>query len=273
MSKKIAFILGVLFLICDSFYWLRIGGNLNVFLHSTVYLIPPFIAVIAGAFALDIYGLKGDKTQTLILLILGISCWFVGETFWYMYEFVSFINPFPSFADVFYLLSYPLFLLALMHEIKSIKISWKKIHPSIIFLFVFAFISLAILVVYFGVILAFDPTVSIFANVIAMGYGIGDLLLVVANTLVLVLAWEFRGGKMSRVWISLFIAFISILVADILFAIHSEAYEKEVWFWKSLLDSFWMLGYILFAFAFFDFGFSILAVKRKLANISSGRSL
>jgi hypothetical protein len=85
--------------------------------------------------------------------------------------------------------------------------------------------------------------------------------------LVLVLAWEFRGGNFSRVWITVFISFIITLIADILFAVHTNQYNNGMWFYKSMLDSLWIAGYLLFGYALFDIGFSIQEAYMKIGKL------
>ena len=267
MFKKNSLLLLGIFLIIDVIYWLRIGGSNTVIIRDTAYLLTPLIATIAGIFSIRLYGLQGPRTKTLFLLTIGVGCWFAGESIFYSYEFIFHTNPFPSVADVFYLIAYPVLFSALFNEIRQIKINWKKIHPSIIFLFVISAIALGLLVLYFGVYLAYDSHETFFTNLIALGYGVGDLFLIIVDICVLILAWEFREGSFSYLWIQLFISFIFMLVADVLFAIFTSQYKAEVWFYRSLLDSLWMIAYLLFANGLFSFGFSIRDAKSQMQSV------
>src|SRR6185369_5807284 len=136
--------------------------------------------------------------------------------------------------------------------IRIAKVNWKGIAKPTLFLFVLVSLLLAALVGYFGIYQAYKPAETLLSNSIAIGYGVGDLLLILVTVLLLVLVWEFRGGKLSRVWLIMFCGFIFTLVADILFAMYRLQYDMQIWFYKSLLDSFWIAGYLLFASAFFD---------------------
>ncbi|HSW97816.1 MAG TPA: hypothetical protein VLF89_08375 [Candidatus Saccharimonadales bacterium] len=267
MSKKITGILWSIYLVALAIYWFQIGGAQNVLLRNTVYLFIPFIAVVGGFFSLNIFGTKGFRAKTLLFLSLGLSCWFIGEVLFYYYEFILHINPFPSIADFFYLLAYPLIFFALVNEIRNTKVNLKKIHPSIFFLFCIAALALIFLVFYFGVYLAYDPQEAVLTNLIATWYGVGDLFLIIGNIYVLILAWEFRGGSFSHLWILFFVGFILMLIGDILFAIFTPQYKAEVWFYRSLLDSFWMASYIFFANALFDLGFSLVRAKTELKRV------
>lgn len=267
MYKKITAILWSIYLFALAIYWFRLGGENTIILGSTSYLFIAFFAVLGGIFSLKLYGFKGSRAKTLLFLTLGVSCLFVGEILFYWYEFFLNTDPFPSIADIFYLVSYPLILVALYNEIQQTNLSWKKIHASIIFLFGITASLFALIVFYFGVYVAYDAQADFLSNSIAISYGVGDMFLIIADLFVVVLAWEFRGGKYSRSWILLFLSFFAMLIADILFAIYYDQYKGEEWFYRSLLDTLWMLSYILFAQGLFSFGSAILAAKSQLRSI------
>lgn len=257
----LAIVFLVLYLFGLGAYWLQIGGLVT---REFSFLLLPFLGVVGGIFSIRAYGLNGPRTKTLMFLTIGIACWFVGETLWDVYQDILHSNPFPSVADIFYLVAYPAFFLGLLNEIRSSRVNWKRMHPAVIFLLSIASLAIAIVVFYFGIVQAYDPKETILSNVIAMGYGVADLILVVTNMLVLTLVWEFRGGRLSLMWIGIFLGFIFQLLADILFAIYTIQYKQQVFFYKNFLDSIWMLSYILFAYSVFSFGFSILDAHRKI---------
>jgi hypothetical protein len=213
------------------------------------------------------FGLRNERALTLLCLTVGMGYWFLGEVIFNYYQYTLNIDPFPSIADVFYLFAYPYLLIGLLNEIKISNVNWRRIHKSMFFLLGMTAVFLIAIVSYFGIYQAYNPLETFLTNAIAMGYGVGDVLLILASMLVLILAWEFRGGKLSRVWVILFFSFVSILVADILFAIYVEQYEMLDWFYKSLLDSFWMISYLLFALALFEFGFSIQDIYQKIGKL------
>lgn len=255
-------LLSFIFITAFSVYWLRTGWD-NIFLREGIYLLTSAIAVVAGIVALFTYGFKGPRTATIFLLTMGISYWCIGDTLFSYYQFILHTDPFPSLADAFYIAAYPFLLFGLINEVKSAKANWGRFNQPVAFLFTISAILLALVVSYFGIFLAYDPKETLFANIIAMSYGIGDLLLILINMLVLILVWEFRGGKLSRIWLTLFVSFVLTLVADILFAIFSIEYQTEVFF-KSLLDSLWMLSYLTFAYGLFDFSFSLTDAYQRI---------
>lgn len=246
-------------------YWFKIGFT-TILLRETLYLVPPFFAVVGGIVALNTFGFSNARSMTLLFLTAGVGYWLIGEVLFNYYEYILHIDPYPSAADIFYLLAYPMLFFGLVNEMRISGVNWKNIAKPSLFLFILVALLLSAIIGYFGIYQAYESGEAILSNMVAISYGIGDLLLILANILLLILAWEFRGGKLSRVWLILFCGFIFTLIADILFAIYRNEYEQQLWFYKSLLDSFWMIGYLFFATALFEFSFSIQSIYEKAVS-------
>ncbi len=240
-------VLGIYFFLPDS--------TLKLTLQYIVTLSSLIVAVFAGTYSLVEYGLHAPKSLTLLYLTLGIGCWFIGESIWTFYE-ISGTNPFPSIADMFYILGYPLMLAAFLQEIIAAKVNWNGVSKSLLFLLTLVSILLGLAVGYFGIFVAYSPTVPLFNNVVAMGYGIGDLVLIVTSMALLILAWEYRGGELSGIWMSLFCSFVLVLCADLAFILFNSMYDK-VGIIRSLTDSIFILSYLLFAYALLNYGFTL----------------
>ncbi len=274
MNKRIVLIVSffLFFVEVMAVYWFKLGFD-NIVLRETLYLIPPVFAIIAGIVAIRTFGLVSSRSFTLLLLTAGISFWFFGELLFNYYGYVLYIDPFPSAADIFYLLAYPMFFWGLVNEIHVSQVSWKNISKPTLFLFSLVALLLASGIGYFGIYQAYTPTELFLTNVVAIGYGVGDLILIFATMLLLVLVWEFRGSRLSKVWLLLFIGFLLTLIADILFAIYVTEYSMQIWFYKSLLDSFWMAGYLFLALALFEFSFSIQDTYQKAVLNAQNKGL
>lgn len=258
MNKRLILSISFLLFFIEAItvYWFKLGF-FNPLLREAIYLTPPFFAFIACLIALRTFGLSTSRSLTLIFLTAGIGYWFLGEVLFDYYAYILQSDPYPSAADIFYILAYPMLFFGLVNEIRLAKISWKNLPKPTLFLFSLVALLFASFVGYFGIFQAYNPAETLLNNIVAMSYGVGDLLLILVTILLLVLVWEFRGGKLSRVWLILFFGYTFTLVADILFAIYRDHYTMQEWFYKSLLDTFWILGYLLFAAALFEFSFSI----------------
>ncbi len=248
-------------------YWILPAGETKILLQYVFVLSSLILAVAGGAYSLYKYGTQGTKANTLLLLTGGMFCWLVGESIWTYYEYYLKIDPFPSLADICYLMAYPLFFLALIRELWLSRVNWKTLSKSLIFMIIMSSLLLIGIVLYFGVYLAYKPDEVLLTNSIAISYGIADLVLIVASMLLLILAWEFKGGELSRIWMTLFVSFFLTLTSDILFAVFTKVYHEQGSFYRSLTDSIWILAYMFFAYALFNFGFSIGSAEKTLQRL------
>lgn len=265
--KWVVLILTVIYIAVLSSYWLGFSINTIIPTRDFLYLFTPLAAVLGGVFSLRIYGIKGKRMVTLLLLTAGIASWFIGDGIYDYYQYILNTNPFPSVADYFYIIGYPLLFFGLINEIRTNHIHWREKYSKVLFPLLIVLCVFITMVGYFGVYLAYNAQESFFVNIIAMSYGLGDLVLIITNMLVLRLVLEFRGGKLSKVWIGIFISFISTLIADILFAIYTPSYKTNVGIFKNLIDSLYMLSYLLFAYSLFNFGLTIKEINKKIPHL------
>jgi hypothetical protein len=196
----------------------------------------------------------------------------VGEVLWVYYDFVIQATPYPSIADLFYLLAYPALFLGLWEQVRGSGVNWRKFDPVIVFLFGIIAVLLAGVATYFGIYLAYDQAASMFENVVAIGYGLADVVIILCALLVLILAWEFKGGNLMRLYLYIFFGFVMTLVADVGFAMYNPEYVAGSWWIKNTLDTLWIMQYLYFGSAFFTFGFSLKATQDRLLQVSKKRS-
>src|SRR5579859_7032726 len=155
-GKPVLLILLFIFVSAMAVYWLKLGFS-NIPLRETLYLSTPLIATIAGVMAIRSYGFSGPRTLTLILLTGGIGYWLVGDILFDYYAYFLKSNPFPSAADIFYTLAYPMLFLGLMNEIKVSQVHLHKLHAKTVVFFVTASVCLGAIVLYFGIYQAYQP--------------------------------------------------------------------------------------------------------------------
>ena len=249
-------------------YWFGLGGEgNNELFKNIVYLAAPFFAVVGGLYTLKVYGLRDASGCSYLYLVLGLMFYFIGEVLWVYYDFVAHTNPYPSIADYFYLGAYPAFFTGLMSQVRTSAIDWKKFDPVIVFLFCIIAVMLAGTSIYFGVVLAYDPTSTALENTIAIAYGLADCVIILCALLVLVLAWEFKGGNLMRLYLYCFFAFVMAMIADVGFAMYNQEYVMGSWWMKNTLDTLWIMQYLYFGVAFFSFGLSLKVVQERLQQM------
>jgi hypothetical protein len=235
----------------------------QAFIRETVYLLYPLLPVLAVVYACLVFGIKDKSSRLLLIIGIGFLCWFAGDVIWYVEKNFLNTNLFPSIADVFFLLGYPLILIGICLEYSWHKVPLKNINKRLFIAYSACVVLLSILVAYFGVYKAFIPNDNLLNNIIAMAYGVGDLIIIVASFLTMIIAYEYRGGAFGRFWIALTLGFIFSMIGDILFGVFRDQYlnAELPYVYLALL---FVMRYIMFAYGIFDNSESIDKINRKM---------
>ncbi len=176
------------------------------------------------------------------LLFLGaMSSWFIAETLWAVYELVYHTSPFPSTADVFYLMGYPFMLLFLINYLKPVrKATTKKM------LIVAIAISAIISVPSIYMAYSFDPKVSALENALATAYPIADAIIFVPAIIGIVLFFQ---GEVNFTWSLICIGILCTALGDIGF---QSAEFTGTYYTGHPVDIILMWAYIFYAFGVYD---------------------
>src|SRR3990172_7867757 len=188
-------------------------------LVDSVFLIAPVFSLVSGIHAARKYGMKSVHGKTLFHLTTGIFLWFMGEFTWLVYNSLG-MDPFPSIADIFFLVAYPFLLYGIINELKLGKISWAR-KRSIITL---AFISLlSITTIFFGVG-AYNQDSPLLENTISISYMVADLVIVAGLVLLVNISMEFKGGFLYKAWMLFALGMFLTWMGDIIYAIYTSEY-------------------------------------------------
>ncbi len=246
-SRYLLAIVFLAFFIISAWMWIVPPSENFVLAKSIFFLSSVLFAVVAAFLAIKSYGYNNEHAKNFMWIGAGLVLWFLGEFLWYFFILVLNIDPFPSLADFFYLVAYPLFFIGFYREMKLGKVRWSKAYITI---FGIAFLLLAILVGYFGVYMAYDTEASFIENLVAIFYGVGDFFLIVILIHALFVTLEYKGGKIFCSWLFTFVGLAFILTADILFAIYTVPYEsmEKPYYYIDLL---WIGGYLFWGYGLF----------------------
>lgn len=210
-----------------------------------IYLVSPFIAVLSGFYLVKTYGIGGSRGKVFLFFTLGLLAWFLGDVLWMLFSVFLDIDPFPSVADVVYLISYPLLLTSVLIEVFTNKISWtaKKLVPAILLsAFLIIFTS------YYGIYYAYSTDATMLENIVSIAYGVGDTLIAVLIIFVLMVSLEYQKGQFFLPWIGLFMGMIFMVFADILYAVYYEPYGLLIKTYQ-YIDLLWIASYLTFSYS------------------------
>jgi hypothetical protein len=188
----------------------------------------------------------------------------IGETITYVLNITK-TSFFPSPADYILLLAYLIFAAGIYQGFITANINLKVVKKSLLAIVLSASIILTGLVAYFGVYQVYDPTTDLLSNIVAISYGLGDLVLVIGSLLAILLANEYKGGKLASFWKTMAAGFFAFLIADILFAMHGNQWSEDI---ADAYDIFiqltWIAGYLFLAYGMLENYLHISAVQNKI---------
>ncbi len=230
--------------------------------NITLYQTFPVIAALIALYTSRIYGLKSANGRALILITAGLVFWAIAETITYIY-FLNGQDPFPSIADAFFLFAYPLFGAGIYQGYVTAGIKLKQVNKSLLTVVISASLILTILVGYFGVYQAYDPSVDTTANVVNVIYGLSDLVLVITSMFTILVAREYGDGKLASFWKTMAAGFLLFLIADILFAMYGELYWDGVKPY-ACIDLIWLAGFLTLAYGMLENYIHVSSIQKQI---------
>ena len=245
ISVKNIFIIALILLICSIFItmFLRNDSTLRMFFGDLFPILIDFLVVLTLFYATIRSVNYGKRVQIAWMFIaLAFSFYMVGDIIWAILELVIHQRPFPSIADLFYLIFYPLFAIGIYY---LPRFSFNLTEKLKIFL------DMGIIVITVGLIFwifLIIPTLSSqqnsFDNIISISYIIGDLLLFFV--LLRGIYSKFDDYFVPILFLSIGILFM--IVTDSLYAFQTL---QGTYLSGGLLDTGWIISFVFVGLAAF----------------------
>jgi diguanylate cyclase len=224
--------------------WTLLGlGTLSclpyLMLHAGTVGAVGYLVVAGVGVAMSIVGaclVRGPRRRVWVTLAAGQVLYLAGDGLWVLYQEVLHIAPYPSIADAFYLSRYVLLSLGLMWLIRGRRRGRDRA----------AFLDAAIISTGFAVLggvfvvaPAASGGVTLFSQVVAGAYPVGDLLLLAA------LVRLFTSGAARNVSFWSLVGGLSItMVVDVQYVL---SVVSAAWF-PDWINTGWLVGYLLIGF-------------------------
>ncbi len=229
----------LIYIVWLTFRW---GGEDNFYLIDNLLNLPTLL--LAALVSWHVFRQREQEPgirRGWLLIGLGFFSYFLGNLSWFVLESVLGLEPFPSIADFFYLLFYPLLFAGLFSLPGSTFRQNERLKFALDTLLIL--LTTGMLMWYFII----QPTAAeymgeLFTQFIAVGYPIGDLLLILAIIAAL-LRQRDRNTK-AALWI-FFLANIMHVAADVQFA-YTGLLGEEI---SNLSSVAWMVGYAFYVLA------------------------
>lgn len=229
-------------------------------LQDTLYMIPVFMAAFASIILLKNTGTHRGFGLTITLITLGFIFWTIGEIIFIYYADILEIDPFPSIADIFYMLAYPLFLAGIINEIKNYGV---KMIKSFSLFKTSSLILLTAIVIYIQIHLITETSSTIAEATANSLYGLGDVLIIIGIFLLLDIIFQLKNAKFSKPWIIFMVGMGLTLIADLLFAIFNTQYEEGIKIYL-LMDVIFLSSSLFFTYSFYLFNDTLYNLQKKI---------
>lgn len=231
------------FAVIALFLWLQVNNIHESYINSYVSVISGFVFLVSTIISVKYYNKIGDRgAVSKAILWTGISnlLFFIGSVTWSFYNlFLNIELPYPSFADIFFILMPVCYALAVGNLMQVYKSSTK---PSIWMVAVLVFAALVYLMFNFVGQPEISRELDFWTNFFNFSYALSDSIYVGAGVALLIVA----GGKIFRgilVWV---LGMFIITIADIIFT-YREAIEV---LWNGdIADQLYTLSAIIFTYA------------------------
>ncbi|MFX1521691.1 MAG: hypothetical protein ACFFCD_17430 [Promethearchaeota archaeon] len=211
-------------------------------------IVPVFFAlgaVVASFFvSLKIYGQKTLNGKIWLYIAIGTLFGAIGEFTWFYYEIILEIDPYPSIADVAWIISYPILTLAFVKANQLIKTKLSK-EMLILFAVISGICVVAIFLIVVLPIATFPvgEDFSMAEKVVSILYPVLDIFLFLFAFLLLL---RFKGAKISFAWFLLAVSHLMDVFTDSWF---SYLDWEEIYFTYHPVDLLWIVSYALIVIA------------------------
>jgi len=223
---------------------LNVGGEfetLNNYLYGAAIGVLPVLGGLVGLKrSRDWGGRKSAMGRATMLLGLGLITWGIGTLIFAYYNIYSNIEvPYPSLADVAYIISWPLWVLGVIQMAQatgamfSLKRVGGRLQLVLIPLLISAFSYYLLIVVARGG--ALDLTQDFWKVFFDLAYPIGDIVILTAASLVFGLSWKYLGGRYKVPVLVVLSGFVLNYAADFSFSLTTTLGTFQVSNWVDFL--------------------------------------
>ncbi len=228
--------LGVIFLLKDNPAAMPASDLLNVLINLTTTLLLWQTARYAKL-------VLGRIAKSWGILCLAQLLFTMGDLLWTVYELILQSSPYPSIADIFYILYYPIFFIGILFLSQKPDSKIKRINNWLDAGIVFIVINLFIGVYIFPQIMESAVGEPFLVKFLSLAYPAGDVILFSA---ILILIYNRDEEKFEIPILFIMLSVLIQVASDIIYSFQSlqDAYISGGW-----LDSGWILGYLFMGIA------------------------
>ncbi|WKT57769.1 hypothetical protein QVH35_10740 [Candidatus Nitrosotenuis chungbukensis] len=220
-----------------------VGSDTAIFVGNVMYIPVAGTFLIVSMLMISRFGTSGNFGLAWISFGGYAISWFIAEMLWIVQELYLRVDPFPSSADIFYLVGYPFLLMFFIAYLQPVRLAITKK------MFIAAS-SIAMGTLIPSVYLALEPSKSsdLLQHSLSVIYPIFDALILIPALLGVALFFK---GQVNFTWTLMCLGAISVFVADtaFLFAQNEDSYYtgnpmEILFYWNYILLTFGVYGHM-----------------------------
>ncbi|OGG08946.1 hypothetical protein A2154_03680 [Candidatus Gottesmanbacteria bacterium RBG_16_43_7] len=238
-------------------------GEQQVVINKIIYLLGPIISLVAGGITLHRLGWQGKRATVIKYIMMALGLWFLGEMVT-MFMILMGKEPYPSLADVFFLIGYGVFSFAVVSEAKLFELNWNRLDRFLLIILCIVFALIVGIVGYISVI-GYKPSESLLSNLTTVSWSIGDIIMGGLGLVLLAMMWQYKNSIAKNAWVWFMAATMVNLFADTIYNLNPEAISNGS-ILTIILDSFWVGAYLLFAGYFLEIYKDIQWAQSKVSD-------
>ena len=214
--------------LCLFWLWLFFSGyktNFWNYFYSFSFSQIPLIGGLVGVLVAKPWGgLKSSLGKSISLISFGLFSWGLGSMIWSYYNFFRNIPaPYPSLADLGFVLSLPLWTFGMISISKAtgakFGLQHKKGKILLILIpfgvFIFSYYALVIIARGGQLTGSFESYLKLSLD---LAYPLGDVLILTISLLIFGLSYKYLGGKYRLTILSILLGFVTMYFADFVFS-------------------------------------------------------
>jgi hypothetical protein len=220
-----------------------VGNDAAIFVGNVMYIPIAGAFLIMSMLIMSRFGTSGNIGLAWVSFGGYAISWFIAEMLWIVQELYLKIDPFPSAADIFYLVGYPFLLMFFIAYLQPVRSAVTK--KMLIVASAFA-IGILIPSLYF----ALEPSKStdLLQSILSVIYPIFDAVIIIPALLGVALFFK---GQVNLTWTLICMGTISLFVADtaFLFGQNENSYYtgnpmEIMFYWNYILLTFGIYGHL-----------------------------
>ena len=243
-NMKTLFVFALLAMIFSIAIANWINEDTAILVGNYIYIPIGIVFVTVSIIALVRFGFEGSIHGLAWMAFAGFAVsWFIGNNVWTLEELFFEEEPYPSAADLFYLIGYPFLLMFLVQYLVPMRMAITK---NMVFASLIS--SVAILGLFLYVLEYSDNSELLFVDAFSLAYPLADIFVLFPSIIGLIL---FFRGKTNFMWSMILFGIVLTTLGDLWF-MYLQVYQEEFYHTGHPVEILFLSSYVFMIFGVYN---------------------